>query len=87
MYKKFVAFEKQYGDKEGIEDAIAGNRRFQYEDEVRKNPLNYDSWFDYAMLEETVGNKYRIREIYEMAIANIPSPEEKRYWQTHIYLW
>ncbi|RID76152.1 hypothetical protein BRARA_B03139 [Brassica rapa] len=78
---------KQYGDKEGIEDAIAGNRRFQYEDEVRKNPLNYDSWFDYAMLEETVGNKYRIREIYEMAIANIPSPEEKRYWQTHIYLW
>ncbi|KAG5400151.1 hypothetical protein IGI04_014758, partial [Brassica rapa subsp. trilocularis] len=82
----FVAFEKQYGDKEGIEDAIAGNRRFQYEDEVRKNPLNYDSWFDYVMLEETVGNKDRIREIYEMAIANIPPAEEKRYSQTHIYL-
>ena len=63
MYKKFVAFEKQHGDKEGIADAIAGNRRFQYEDEVRKNPLNYDSWFDYVMLEETVGNKDRIREI------------------------
>ena len=58
-----MAFEKQYGDKEGIEDAIAGNRRFQYEDEVRKNPLNYDSWFDYVMLEETVGNKDRTREI------------------------
>ncbi|KAF3521778.1 hypothetical protein F2Q69_00048774 [Brassica cretica] len=87
LYKKFVAFEKQYGDKEGIEDAIVGKRRFQYEDEVRKNPLNYDSWFDYVRLEETVGNKDRIREIYERAIANITPAEEKRYWQRYIYLW
>ncbi|CAA7028357.1 unnamed protein product [Microthlaspi erraticum] len=87
LYKKFVAFEKQYGDKEGIEDAIVGKRRFQYEDEVRKNPLNYDSWFDYVRLEESVGNKDRIRETYERAIANVPPAEEKRYWQRYIYLW
>ncbi|KAJ0255193.1 Crooked neck protein [Hirschfeldia incana] len=87
LYKKFLAFEKQYGDKEGIEDAIVGKRRFQYEDEVRKNPLNYDSWFDYVRLEETVGNKDRVREIYERAIANVPPAEEKRYWQRYIYLW
>ncbi|KAF2313427.1 hypothetical protein GH714_010952 [Hevea brasiliensis] len=85
--RKFVAFEKQYGDKEGIEDAIVGKRRFQYEDEVRKNPLNYDMWFDYIRLEESVGNKERIREVYERAIANVPPAEEKRYWQRYIYLW
>ncbi|WCJ36635.1 Pre-mRNA-splicing factor CLF1 [Euphorbia peplus] len=87
LYRKFVAFEKQYGDKEGIEDAIVGKRRFQYEDEVRKNPLNYDGWFDYIRLEESVGNKARIREVYERAIANVPPAEEKRYWQRYIYLW
>ncbi|KAH1080335.1 hypothetical protein J1N35_020096 [Gossypium stocksii] len=87
LYRKFVAFEKQYGDKEGIEDAIVGKRRFQYEDEVRKNPLNYDAWFDYIRLEESVGNKGRIREVYERAIANVPPAEEKRYWQRYIYLW
>ncbi|CAA0382256.1 unnamed protein product [Arabidopsis thaliana] len=89
LYSKFVAFEKQNGDKEGIEDAIIGKRRCQYEDEVRKNPLNYDSWFDFVRLEETVGNKDRIREIYERAVANVPPPEaqEKRYWQRYIYLW
>ncbi|XP_021890942.1 crooked neck-like protein 1 [Carica papaya] len=87
LYKKFMTFEKQYGDKEGIEDAIVGKRRFQYEDEVRKNPLNYDSWFDYIRLEESVGNKERIREVYERAIANVPPAEEKRYWQRYIYLW
>ncbi|KAL1816477.1 hypothetical protein DCAR_0520880 [Daucus carota subsp. sativus] len=87
LYRKFVAFEKRYGDREGIEDAIVGKRRFQYEDEVRKNPLNYDSWFDYIRLEESVGNKDRIREVYERATANIPPAEEKRYWQRYIYLW
>ncbi|XP_022737400.1 crooked neck-like protein 1 isoform X2 [Durio zibethinus] len=87
LYRKFVAFEKQYGDKEGIEDAIVGKRRFQYEDEVRKNPLNYDAWFDYIRLEESVGSKGRIREVYERAIANVPPAEEKRYWQRYIYLW
>ncbi|KAL9439553.1 hypothetical protein AB3S75_025085 [Citrus x aurantiifolia] len=87
LYRKFVAFEKQYGDREGIEDAIVGKRRFQYEDEVRKNPMNYDIWFDYIRLEESVGNKERVREVYERAIANVPPAEEKRYWQRYIYLW
>ncbi|KAK4593321.1 hypothetical protein RGQ29_017444 [Quercus rubra] len=81
LYRKFVAFEKQYGD------AIVGKRSFQYEDEVRKNPLNYDSWFDYIRLEENVGKKDRIREVYERANSNVPPAEEKRYWQRYIYLW
>ncbi|CAA6661039.1 unnamed protein product [Spirodela intermedia] len=87
LYRKYVAFEKQYGDREEIEDAIVGKRRFQYEDEVRKNPLNYDHWFDYIRLEESVGSKDMIREVYERAIANVPPAEEKRYWQRYIYLW
>ncbi|KAK1554660.1 hypothetical protein Q3G72_015447 [Acer saccharum] len=89
LYHKFVGFEKQYGDRERIEDAIVGKSRFQYEDEVRKNPLNYDTWFDYIRLEESLGNNDRIREVYERAIANVPpaEAEEKRYWQRYIYLW
>ncbi|OIV94933.1 hypothetical protein TanjilG_22130 [Lupinus angustifolius] len=87
LYRKFVAFEKQYGDREGIEDAIVGKRRFQYEDEVGKSPTNYDSWFDYIRLEESVGNKERVREVYERAIANVPPAQEKRLWQRYIYLW
>ncbi|DBA78970.1 hypothetical protein WJX77_006390 [Trebouxia sp. C0004] len=87
VYKKFVAFEKQHGDREGIEDVIVGERRFQYEAEVKKNPLNYDSWFDYIRLEEAAGDQDKIREVYERAIANTPPADEKRYWQRYIYLW
>ncbi|XP_047320632.1 crooked neck-like protein 1 [Impatiens glandulifera] len=87
-YRKFVSFEKQYGDKDGIEDAIvAKKRRFQYEDEVRKNPMKYDTWFDYIKLEESAGNKDRIREVYQRSVANVPTAEEKRYWKRYIYLW
>lgn len=87
LYRKYVAFEKQYGDRKGIEDAIVSKRRFQYEEELRKNPFNYDCWFDYIRLEESVGHKDMVREVYERAIANVPPAEEKRYWQRYIYLW
>ncbi|KAG0613603.1 hypothetical protein M758_6G115000 [Ceratodon purpureus] len=87
IYQKFVLFEKQYGDREGIENVIMGKRRFQYEDEVKKNPLNYDSWFDYAQLEESMGDKGKVREVYERAIANVPPFEQKQYWQRYLYLW
>jgi hypothetical protein len=61
--------------------------RFQYEEDVKKNPLNYDAWFDYVRLEESNGDKEKVRDVYERAIANIPPAEEKRYWQRYIYLW
>ncbi|KAJ4887670.1 hypothetical protein Rs2_27418 [Raphanus sativus] len=90
LYRKFLEFEKQYGDKEGIDDVIVRKRRSEYEDQVRKNPLNYDAWFDYIRLEEeegSVGDKERVREVYERAIANVPLANEKRYWRRYIYLW
>ena len=36
-------------------------RRFQYEAEVRRNPMNYDAWFDYARLEESAGDPDKVR--------------------------
>ena len=64
-----------------------GKRRFQYEEKVKKNPLNYDARFYYVRLEESVCNKERIKENYERAIANVPPAEEKRCWKEYIYLW
>ncbi|CAI6011739.1 unnamed protein product [Closterium sp. NIES-65] len=87
LYKKFVVFEKQHGDRAGIEDVVVGKRRFEYEEEVKRNPRNYDAWFDYVRLEESVGEAERVREVYERAIANVPPADEKRFWQRYIYLW
>jgi len=66
---------------------VVGKRRMQYEEDVRKNPTNYDTWFDYVRLEEANGDIAKARDVYERAIANVPPASEKRYWRRYIYLW
>jgi len=87
LYQGYTAFEKQFGDKDGVEDVLIGKRRMQYEEQVTENPKNYDAWFDYARLEEMTGDADRVREVYERAIAQIPPTREKRHWRRYIYLW
>lgn len=87
LYKAYTRFEKQFGDREGVEGVILSKRRVQYEEQVKENAKNYDLWFDYARLEETAGDVDRVREVYERAIAQIPPSQEKRHWRRYIYLW
>lgn len=87
LHKSYTTFEKQFGDKEGVEDVVLSKRRVQYEEQVKANPKNYDSWIDYARLEETGGESEKVREVYERAIAQRPPTFEKRHWRRYIYLW
>ncbi|XP_077286447.1 pre-mRNA splicing factor crn [Arctopsyche grandis] len=87
LYKAYTIHEKKYGDRSGIEDVIVSKRKFQYEQEVKENPTNYDAWFDYLRLVENDGNLDDIRETYERAISNVPPTKEKHFWRRYIYLW
>ncbi|KAK7193411.1 NineTeen Complex (NTC) component [Paraphaeosphaeria sporulosa] len=87
LHKAFTQFEKQYGDRDGIEDVILSKRRVHYEEQIKENPKNYDAWIDFARLEEASGNTDRVRDVYERAIAQIPPTQEKRHWRRYIYLW
>ncbi|KAJ3290035.1 Crooked neck-like protein 1 [Borealophlyctis nickersoniae] len=87
LYNVYTQFEKQYGEKQGIEDVIIGKRRVKYEEELGRNSKNYDVWFDYIRLEEVAGNEAKIRDVYERAIAEVPPIAEKRFWRRYIYLW
>lgn len=87
LFKAYTHFEKKYGDRAGIENVIISKRKFQYEEEIKTNPMNYDAWFDYIRLMEAEESQEMIREVYERAIANIPPSTEKRFWRRYIYLW
>ncbi|KAL3979340.1 GDNF family receptor alpha [Sarotherodon galilaeus] len=87
LFKNYTMFEKKFGDRRGIEDVIVSKRRFQYEEEVKANPHNYDAWFDYLRLVESDADADTVRDVYERAIANIPPIQEKRHWRRYIYLW
>lgn len=87
LYDAYIQFEKEHGSKDSIENVILTKRRHFYEQEIAKNPLNYDNWFDYSRLEESANEIQRAREIYEKAIAQIPPIEEKLHWKRYIFLW
>ncbi|KAI1121593.1 cell cycle control protein [Nemania abortiva] len=87
LHKAYTTFEKQYGDRDGVEDVVLSKRRRIYEDQVKENPKNYDVWFDFARLEETAGDLDRVRDVYERALAQIPPTQEKRHWRRYVYLW
>mmetsp|Transcript_40975 Transcript_40975/g.68070 ORF Transcript_40975/g.68070 Transcript_40975/m.68070 type:complete len:692 (-) Transcript_40975:211-2286(-) len=91
LNKKYVQFEKQHGDRKGIEEVVTSKKRFQYEEAVKRDPFLYDAWFDYVRLEEAsidpgIGFG-RAREVFERAIANVPPAPDKRLWRRYIYLW
>lgn len=86
LHKAYTTFEKQYGDQEGVENVVLAKRRVQYEEELKANPKNYDTWIDLARLEETADDIERTRDAYERAIAQIP-PTEKRFWRRYIYVF
>ncbi|XP_051825925.1 crooked neck-like protein 1 [Antechinus flavipes] len=88
LLRNYTIFEKKFGTRRGIEDVIVSRRRFQYEEEVKTNPHNYDAWFDYLRLLESHGEEPDdLRDVYERAIANVPPSQEKRHWRRYIYLW
>ena len=87
LHKAYTTFEKQFGDKDGVEDVVVSKRRVQYEEQVKENSKNYDAWFDYARLEESSGDEDRTCDVYERAIAQLPPSQDKRHWRRYIYLW
>ena len=87
LHAQYTTFEKQFGDREGVEDVVLTKRRRLYEEQVKENPKNYDVWFDFARLEETGGDPDRVREVYERAIAQVPPTQEKRHWRRYIFLF
>lgn len=79
-------FEKQYGDKDGIESSILLKRKKRYEDELESDPTDFDTWWAYISLLENYPLDIQ-REAFEKCISNIPSSTEKLDWKRYIYLW
>jgi crooked neck len=87
LKKEFVAFEKRHGDKTSIDEVIITQRREKYEELLRVDRFDYDTWFDYIRLEEAEQDADRVRAVYTRAVASVPPVLEKRYWRRYVYLW
>lgn len=84
LQKKFEAFENVYGR---IEDKTFKNRRRYFEQEIKNNPQNYNSWFKFIRFGKGEGRNYKIKGVYERAIANVQEIDDKVYWKEFFSLW
>jgi len=87
LLENYSRFEKRFGNRHGIENVIVSKRKVKYENELKDDKYNYDTWFDYLRLSEEEGNAEVTRELYEKAISCKPLTNEKRHWRRYIYLW
>jgi crooked neck len=87
LYQEYLTFEKQFGEKEEIDEIILNKRRIFYRELIAQNSYNYDAWFDLVNLELTTKDFARIRETFEAAVKQVPPGQEKRFWRRYIYLW
>lgn len=88
LYNAYTAFEKQYGNTEGMEDVILSKRRAKYEQDLKNDSYDYDTWFSYlTLLEDISSNCLETRDVYERAIAMVPNLMNKQHWRRYIYLW
>ncbi|CAM1305840.1 CRNKL1 (predicted) [Pycnogonum litorale] len=51
LFKNYTIHEKKYGDRAG-----GKKRKYQYEEEIKVNPMNYDASFDFIRLIENDGD-------------------------------
>lgn len=57
LFTRYSQFEKQRGSTDSIEDVIAAKKRLEFEEALEKNPMDYDTWFDYIRLEEHAASR------------------------------
>ena len=89
-----IIFEKQRGEKEGVENAVVMKRSAAYERQVEEDAWNYDAWIDLANLwegnvkdqQDTQGLD-KVREVYARAQQQVPEAQEKDAWRRFIYVF
>lgn len=88
LYENYSNFQKKFGAQQDIEKLVTHRRKLLYEDVLNKDPMDYDTWFDYIHLAEAELTLDEIRDIYERAVANFPkNKRSKDPWRRYIYLW
>jgi crooked neck len=92
LHEEYLKMEKQFGQKEELDQLVIDKRRRYYMELLEKYPQNYDAWFDLLFLETDSlasgsGDITRTRDTFEKAISQVPPSLEKRLWRRYIYLW
>ncbi|KAH3683351.1 hypothetical protein WICPIJ_005674 [Wickerhamomyces pijperi] len=80
-----VQYQSRFGDVDGIEDSISQARITKYEENVQKDPANYDSWWALLSLTE-YEPLAKHNERFLQSYSTPPKSNTKDAWRRFIYL-
>ena len=60
-----MEFEKNFGNKDSIEQSVLIKRRIKYEQEIQNDPYDYDSWWKYMTLLQNSLNKSDLENAFK----------------------
>ncbi|QRG38390.1 hypothetical protein FDK38_002798 [Candidozyma auris] len=87
IYQVFADFEKMFGTSSSIDSSVAMKRRIQYEEEVTKNPRDYNAWWEYIKAEEH-SSVETLRDLFRRSISTHPEEKYKSLlWRRYVFLW
>lgn len=88
IYQSFTEFEKAYGDKDTVESGILLKRKLKYEDEIKENPQDYDTWWVYLDILINEQDTEKIRSVFSRAISSTPTEKKVKtlLWRRYILL-
>ncbi|SCU86301.1 LANO_0C07492g1_1 [Lachancea nothofagi CBS 11611] len=83
-----VRFEKMYDLSTNLDTSITEKRKMEYENILRKNSRDYETWWVYLdLLQKHYASEYEIALGNSIA-SNAPEDEAKTLtWRRYIYLW
>ena len=88
IYTAFVEFEKNFGNKDSIEQSVLIKRRIKYEQEIQNDPYDYDSWWKYMTLLQNSLNKSDLENAFKKVTGNVVHDKHKSIkWRRYIMFW
>lgn len=83
-----VDFEKKFGSIDTTEESVIHKRKRHYEELLRANPRDYDTWWLYLDLVQTYFNSQLLETFEKSVSGNEPDGQTKNFaWRQYIYLW
>lgn len=91
LFENYLIFEKKHGDPSGMNLVLLSKRKEAYEQDLERNPQDYDLWWNYlTLMTESLGNnKLGLANHFEKAIKNQPQDNSSKsvQWRKYITLW
>ena len=84
---EYMKFQAKHGKEKDTHKIILDDRKSEYVEELKKQPMAYDSWLNLVLLEQEAGDFAVARQVFLDAEVNVPKSSEKSDWKRFVFIF